>query len=118
MSITGRYLPNLALGLFLYANYLQSSNHRETVRLGWMPACLHPELARGDDPFPVHSQATDCRSTCRRQADNLRAILTPPEVFLPGLSARVEQRDFLLVSGVNACLKILLEAVTAPTGQA
>jgi hypothetical protein len=83
-----------------------------------MPACLHPETTRDDNPFSVHSQAADRGSAYRRQADNLRAILTPPEMLLPDLSTRVEQRNFLLVIGVDACLEILLETVTASAGQA
>ena len=82
-----------------------------------MPARLDPVHAYQYGKVAVQMQCFDRRPSSHSTSDDLRAILTPLEMALPLLAARVKESHQPVRDGVSAMRFIMLGAVAQRTGQ-
>jgi hypothetical protein len=82
-----------------------------------MPTHLDPVHAHQDGEITVHMQCFNRRPSTHGTSDDLYAILTPLEMALPLLVARVKESHPPARYGVSAMRLITLGAVTQRTGQ-
>ena len=82
-----------------------------------MPAHLNPVRAHQYGEVTVQMQCFNRRPSTHGTSDDLRAILTPLEMALPLLAARVKESHPPARCGVSAMRLVTLGTVTQRTGQ-
>lgn len=82
-----------------------------------MPAGHYPLTPAGDNVLVVEPKRRCRGSSCRSQADNPTASITPAKVIRPRLHSGIEQRHFAIGKGIDAVGSGPLIAVAPGAGQ-
>ena len=76
-----------------------------------MQTASDPKAARSQRDWIVEAEHGDGDTTTRRQADNLRAIITPAKVHTPLITARIEEADESACVGIASASHPLLKLI-------
>jgi len=68
-------------------------SHNTLRQLSWMQPQDDPQFPQWHDDLVIHPQCSHCCTACRCCPKNTCAILTPDEMLLPLLAARIKQSD-------------------------
>lgn len=79
---------------------------------------LDPHSAYPNQLRAIHSEGRYCRTTDRRQSDDLGAVLTPGKMVGPRLPVRMKQGSGLPSRGIRCCLTMGFVTVARWTSQA
>ena len=75
------------------------------------------QAAKSDHALAIQIEFSDGRAACRGQADEVKLVGTPGEMFVPVVPARMKERNHSARRGIKAASFVGFGTVASLTGQ-